>query len=1096
MPDASTPAQRRYWLRDEPPDLTAVGGDAFAVRSMVERLVELVAVAPHPFTIALSGSWGAGKTTIARELARQLDGRVPSCLIDLWTEDVALLRRRIVIETAVALRAGGTKEDAAREAAARRLDDATRVSRATPLPATVRMDWDKTWTTLRQHWRRVGLALLPALLAIAAVLLLRQYAPALWEAIAPSLPPLLVALAVFLALRSGLFIQLTTTTETVAPAEPDVVLQREFRAIVTRDGAGAPPVLVVVDNLDRVPADDALLALKEIRALVDIPESRCVFLVPVDRRAFVRQLAGRLGSAEAARDYLDKFFNLDLPLTQPEPLDLREWARGLLELVFAPDGDDADALRSAAQVVASGAAGSPRFVKRIINGMSTRRRLLDESARRRLTLAQIALTEIVIARNPQFVEPLVSMPRKFVELREGVASASDRKAAADIVSAYLEGEGLLPEEDEERRSLTFGLADLLLANSGVALNIDDLRDLLSLRGERFWGGVQDPARLRLALDTGQAGEVHAYLEAQAEDDRRAAVGKASEWIAYLTSSGYARDAVKALVAVAPHLREDASATARARDAARRALAGLPTAEGLAQLSAEAAGVVFAAPADLRSRRLWEAAVSAVGGADAAQQPGLVAAVRAGAMHVTPQDCRRAQAELAKIQSDEMLAPIFADPTEPQLLDAALGNRYAESLAAWDIQREPAGARLPLERLCRCADAGWSEASSLDRVATALSLQVPRVSSLSPEVVQVLEGAVALLHAHRSSATSQLATALASWAGQPRDVTLGLALKLPVDDATTNQTARHVESWLASAGEAEIRALFDRARDEVIARVPAYRTALLRRWASGHGVELGRFAVDDGSADATSALAQSIAGVAESSLVARGVEACELARTHLAAPEHRAQVEAALAARLPGIAVPNLREAPLLIDALAGLDLELTATAAKFAERVRSATREELEALLPAAQRLVEQRPPQRAIVLRGLVDRVAQLGASPLAVLNWLFVQPETAPDRDALVGTLDREIRSGGNAVGAVTAMLAKLRGPVAPNGLVLTALVQRATGATCDEANALLEEAAAWAPVPGAKRDEVNSLLDQIGSRCSGSVDAIKRLRGAHEA
>jgi len=36
------------------------------------------------------------------------------------------------------------------------------------------------------------------------------------------------------------------------------------------------------------------------------------------------------GDAKAARDYLDKFFNLDLVLTNPVPADLRDAVLGLL----------------------------------------------------------------------------------------------------------------------------------------------------------------------------------------------------------------------------------------------------------------------------------------------------------------------------------------------------------------------------------------------------------------------------------------------------------------------------------------------------------------------------------------------------------------------------------------------------------------------------------------------------------------------------------------------------------------------------------------------------------------------------------------------
>ena len=166
---------------------------------------------------------------------------------------------------------------------------------------------------------------------------------------------------------------------------------------------------------------------------MEIKGSRCIFLIPVDRGALVGHIKGALhsephldpgsakppsngdgGSVQAAKDYLDKFFNLDLLLTRPEPIDIREWALGqALEVL---PNDEPEDLRLAVQMIASVAGTSPRTVKRIINGVSSRHRLLGPNLRP--PLAQIALVECILALAPSLLKGMADEPRHMVNARE------------------------------------------------------------------------------------------------------------------------------------------------------------------------------------------------------------------------------------------------------------------------------------------------------------------------------------------------------------------------------------------------------------------------------------------------------------------------------------------------------------------------------------------------------------------------------------------------------------------------------------------------------------------------------------------------------
>jgi pantothenate kinase-related protein Tda10 len=83
--------------------------DRFGSHEVANRLADVVEKVEPPFTISISGSWGVGKTTLAKQLRAKLEEHVPhadrvrSVEIDLWAEDMADLRRRVALEVAVEL---------------------------------------------------------------------------------------------------------------------------------------------------------------------------------------------------------------------------------------------------------------------------------------------------------------------------------------------------------------------------------------------------------------------------------------------------------------------------------------------------------------------------------------------------------------------------------------------------------------------------------------------------------------------------------------------------------------------------------------------------------------------------------------------------------------------------------------------------------------------------------------------------------------------------------------------------------------------------------------------------------------------------------
>jgi hypothetical protein len=393
---------------------------------------------------------------------------------------------------------------------------------------------------------------------------------------------LLGAGLVFSALQTGIFFRVESISQNRAPAQESVESARRFQELVTGQGANTPAkVLVVVDNLDRLEGSDALTALAEVRALVDFPTSRAIFLIPIDRGALARHIEQPLSATgtdaqpsegPAAKDYLEKFFNLDLLLTKPELLDLRSWALREAGIVL-PAGDESD-LVTAAQVVASAAGGSPRSVKRILNGIASRRRLIEPALGAAPSLKELALVEGLLIQFPEIVPWLTRDPRELVEYRASLRTG---------------GPGGPEPPVKDDRALQ--LRAFLLANSEIELTASQIRTMLSLRQDPVWRGVADPLPLQDALDTGQAEGLHEAISDIDEVDRAVAV---LQCVRYVERSipAFARDAVTNLIALGPVVRDYPEAEREAHQLAIRAfLEGGPA--NVLRMSRQLAGLLFA-----------------------------------------------------------------------------------------------------------------------------------------------------------------------------------------------------------------------------------------------------------------------------------------------------------------------------------------------------------------------------------------------------------------------------------------------------------------------------------------------------------------------
>jgi hypothetical protein len=1073
MPSATPPVNGQPWLKDEIPDLSVPGEDAFAVDPIVNRLVDLVQRAQPPFVLSLSGAWGVGKSTIADNLQHRFEaagGLV--AYVDAWTTDLDNLRRTLAIEAGAALR--GKKDDQRgpdREAIADLLDTA------------IREDLTATETKLEQVPIKQSLSTLlhsPLLILFGFVGLLLLYivlntdptsSEGRLNAAIGTIAGTLITLAI---VGSGIFVRTTTNATRRAAAKESVVYSEVFANIITgreaalaneqgvvgkalgdavdwiKKLAGHPksavgsPALVIVDNLDRLSSDDALTALASIRAFVEIKGSRCLFLIPVDRRALARHLAGALASGSdeigTAGDYLGKFFNLDLVLTDPEPVDMRDWAFGQIARALPDLGEDDRA--SIAQVVASAANGSPRQVRRIINGISTRIRLIDPSLASQVSATQVAFVEGLLVAFPDLLPGLVNEPRDFIDKRATLPIEGDDNL--DL------GRLLTPRPDVTREpAITSALASYLRRNVSIDLDASALRAALSLRPNRHWKNVLNPEPFVTAMNAGQLEAFEAALVALDPDERAAAI-RSAVGVLETDLPRYPRDAVTHLNAIAASAKSEPMAAARIRGMATLDATVLRATDsefsGLRLESVDLLASLFPAPrlGTLAGRLAGQLEDARAASADVRLPLRRLCLVSDRLVGDDLASARRTVTGLDDIAAEPVFEPEIVWPlAKEDLLNAYLGRLATWTAAAAD--QEPA--KVAARRLIRCRDAGWTGPEQFRIIAGVAASNV--AAGMDPDPLEVLL-TIARLAADASEGPEIDALATSIMSTPPPDAVpfLRAALKLPVGTAGATALENGLDSWLATCSIDDARLLLIDGSEDVDAAELSGSDAVVERWISGAGPDWAALATEIDGGDTADLLAGAAESVTDDSMFGRlASEATSVssARSDIAAGQALVRV---IAQRVPTLAIGILAGiGPTLVTLRSSGCLIADVTSAVEARAIADP---DFATYIGAVHAL----DTSGVVGLRGAVRRLAERGAAsggvPIGEIEWM-VRVTNGTDEARRVTT--RAIES--EAVDQVAGLIRSLPALRRHQEVRLATAIRAQGAASPDEARALLDAA-----------------------------------------
>lgn len=369
---------------DEPSDIDLLSFDAVAA-TVVDAVLD-----PRldPIAIGLSGSWGSGKTSVLRLIARQLrpvDGESSTCLVietDPWRYDPQLgIKESLIGEILAAI-------DAALP-----VDTLSGQSKKMVQRLLKRVDWTK------------GLKL------------------AANSAISFSLPSIDDYFALVKAKEDG--------DDSPEPITDMVQFRAEFEKLLSSEGLqGISNVIVLVDDLDRCLPDTVVETLETIRLFLSAPKMS--FVIAADEERVAESIATRFpaspdsqaGEETPARLYLHKIVQTSVPVPALSDFDAEAYlvllqVRALVsESVFetmvlevAETRRSAGALETVASLQNAGfveqrnnaarirpivhekTRGNPRRIKRFLNDLSVR---LNIAARRGITLDAATIAKLMV----------------------------------------------------------------------------------------------------------------------------------------------------------------------------------------------------------------------------------------------------------------------------------------------------------------------------------------------------------------------------------------------------------------------------------------------------------------------------------------------------------------------------------------------------------------------------------------------------------------------------------------------------------------------------------------------------------------------------
>ncbi|MDX6514479.1 MAG: hypothetical protein QOH73_145, partial [Gaiellaceae bacterium] len=333
--EAAHESDVRVWVhKDDLIDDRALQNDAddeFRLADVVEEVAGLCEAASLPATVALYGSWGSGKSSLANLLAARFahNRDVAFARFDAFKYAEVPLRRHFLSQVAKTFKVKDKKFD-------RGLYTSTK---------HVRLDMPA-----RKWFALAGLILIAVAVTIGlasiAAFLVALVAPkgTLWanftktlEASVPAIALATPIIAAALTLLGQVFTADSTTDAPSSDEQFEALFSELVKAVV--DKKKCKRIVIFIDELDRCSPRQVVAALETLRTFLEVKP--CIFIVAADQQVLEHALTGAARQAtpfnaanpyySAGSGYLDKIFQYQLQLPPILTGRLSHYALRLIE---------------------------------------------------------------------------------------------------------------------------------------------------------------------------------------------------------------------------------------------------------------------------------------------------------------------------------------------------------------------------------------------------------------------------------------------------------------------------------------------------------------------------------------------------------------------------------------------------------------------------------------------------------------------------------------------------------------------------------------------------------------------------------------------
>lgn len=397
---------RIRFLQDKPADEDFFGTH----RELAQAVASALASNPELRTIGLLGKWGSGKSTVLKELQKEIGRSVDLSDIqiftfDAWEHQGEPIRRAFLESLFNFLTEKELIEPAKWQADIDLLSGRLGVTENIETPELTQPARQILWS----------LTLIPLGLALFGLDSLREGLgqtttmagqAALFVALMCfAVPVIFIAEHLLLSRprKSAAKVEATPANSTSGTDEViGLIINKRVNRVKTRTIKSPEPtaidfsatcnqlivdvkskktrLLCVVDNLDRLPADDALEMWSAIRAIFaniqadDVEQTHPFVLVPMDHSALLASF-GSKGDDERAKSFIDKTFDLTFRVPPPVRSDWKDFLRSQMEKVFGSPSIDQRIMYFVEKVLDSkhktaNDVPTPRIINRFVNSLA------------------------------------------------------------------------------------------------------------------------------------------------------------------------------------------------------------------------------------------------------------------------------------------------------------------------------------------------------------------------------------------------------------------------------------------------------------------------------------------------------------------------------------------------------------------------------------------------------------------------------------------------------------------------------------------------------------------------------------------------------